>query len=891
MWKTVIYKNIHFGLVFFKMKCVKRNISLLVMVFGVITLFAQPKIYTTQKLIGNAPDIDGYLDEAIWQQGLWEGKFYQNSPNNGETPSQQTSFKIYYDDDNIYVAIKSYDTKPDKIERRLSRRDGMTGDRIAIEFDSYYDKRTSFMFGVNAAGVKNDGIIVRDDGYPDLTADPIWFVKTQIVADGWQAEMKIPVSQLRFNNDDDKVWGLQIVRYFFRNQEYDTWQNVPDSLSGWVRNYGKLYGIKNLKPKKVAELAPYILGKAENYKKEEGNPFAKGREFGIDAGLDGKIGISNDFTLDIAINPDFGQVEADPSQLNLTAYETYYQEKRPFFLEGRNITSYNLGFGFTFDNLFYSRRIGRPPQGYTTLQEGEYVNIPERTKILGAIKLTGKTKKGWSLAIVESFTNNEKAQINNNGDVREESVEPYTNYFLARVQKDINKGNTIIGGIITNVYRDINSANLEFLNTTASAAGLDFQQFLNHKKHVLRVNYSQSYISGSKEAMLYQQLSSRRYYQRPDNNSVSLDTNITSLAGSSGTIQFAKEVNTGFTYGTFFTYRSSGFEANDLGYLQLASYLYGDSYIGYAITKPFSIFRRMSFESDMSYYFDWDGNVTRLYADNKGYISFRNFWNFNYHFARTFNITKNTLLRGGPAIKLPSFWEYQFSLSTNNTKKLVGTIAWWHAIHDEDSGINYELSGQINYRPINSLNISVYAKYGDYFNELQYVSEEAVGQEARYVFGSLNRETLFFALRIDFNISPEFTLQYYGSPYISGGLYNDFKRIDDPLANQYIDRFHTYEPNEISYSDANEIYSVSENANGSTDYSFYNPDFNFKQFRSNFVMRWEYRAGSAFYLVWSQSRTGIDYYGEFEYGKDIQNLFKVFPTDVLMLKFSYRFMN
>ncbi len=868
---------------------IKTNTILIFILLGVASSFAQTKTYTTQKLIEQSPTIDGYFNEEMWQQGKWAEGFFQNSPNNGSTPSQKTVFKIYYNNDYLYVAIKAYDTEPDKIEQRLSRRDGMTGDRITIEIDSYYDKRTSFMFGVNAAGVKNDGIIVREDGYPDLTTDPIWFVKTQVVADGWQAEMKIPVSQLRFNDDYEKKWGLQVVRYFFRNQEYDTWQNVPDSLSGWVRNYGELNGIIDLKAKKVIELAPYVLGKVKRYEKEDGNPFADGQDFGFDAGLDGKIGISNDFTIDFAINPDFGQVEADPSQLNLTAYETYYQEKRPFFLEGRNITSFNLGFGLTFDNLFYSRRIGRTPQGHPTLQKGEYVNIPQKTRILGAVKLTGKTKNGWSVGIIESFTNNEKAKVDNNGAIHKESVEPYTNYFLARVQKDINKGNTIIGGIVTNVYRFINSKNLEFLNTTATTAGIDFQQFFSNKKYYFQALLAQSYITGSQEAMMFQQLSSQRYYQRPNNGYTSPDTNRTSLSGNSGSFKFAKQINTGFTYGSYITWRSPGFEANDIGYLHKAGYIYGDSWVGYAITKPFSIFRRISIESDFGYTFDWMGNNTMLYADNKGYLTFKNLWGFNYHIAHTFNITNNTLLRGGPGIKLPSFWEYKLRISTNPTKKIAGYLSYWQADYDNKSGENHEISGLVSYRPFNALKISLSAKYGDYFNELQYVSEKQMDNEPRYIFGAMDRETLYFTLRIDYNITPEFTIQYYGSPYISSGLYDNFNKITNPMAQNYNSRFHVFGPSEISYSAPDEIYNISENGTGQTDYSFYNPDFNFKQFRSNFVLRWEYRAGSAIYLVWSQSRTGIDYNGDFNYGKDIQNLFKISPTDVVMLKFSYRF--
>jgi hypothetical protein len=632
-------------------------------------LLAQTQNYKTKRVDATVPRIDGMLDDKCWEHGIWGANFTQNSPDNGAKPSQETEFKVLYDNNFLYVAVKAYDAEPEKIDIRMARRDGMVGDRIAIEFDSYNDKRTSFMFGVNSAGVKNDGIVTRQDGLPDLTTDFIYDVKTQITNYGWNAEMKIPLSQLRFSKNKEQAWGFQVVRFFFRNQEYDTWQHVPDSISGWVRNYGVLHGISNIEPKRQIEIAPYGLTKIELYEKEVDNPFSDGSDIGFDVGVDGKIGITNDLTLDFAINPDFGQVEADPSNVNLTVFETFYTEKRPFFIEGKNITDFKLNIA-TSDNLFYSRRIGRVPQGYPLISDGEYVDMPDRTRILGAIKLTGKTQKGWSIGIIENVTNKEVAKIDNDGEQRNETVEPFTNYFLARMQKDINQGNTIIGGIFTSVYRDLENVNEAYLNKSATTAGLDFKQYFKNKKYSLTANIEASRITGSKDAILGQQLSSRRYFQRPDASHLSIDTTLTSLSGHAGTLMFEKMTMNGFNYGGIVSWRSPGFETNDIGYLKKADYIFNDVWAEYIISKPFSIFRRVQLNADISSIWNF-GATNNLYSINTyGYIEFKNLWTFEGSLSRNGNNVSNYYLRGGPAMRFDGNFEYLLMMHSSRTKKI-----------------------------------------------------------------------------------------------------------------------------------------------------------------------------------------------------------------------------
>ena len=871
----------------------KYFIILLLSLFSFNYINAQ-KTYTTQRIKNSIPNIDGILADKSWEEGEWQGNFTQHSPDNGGKASQKTEFKILYDDNNIYVAIKAYDNEPEKIEKRLSRRDSWDGDKVMIKFDSYNDKQTAFAFNVSAGGVKNDGVFTNDGDNFDDTWNPIWFVKTEMTDYGWCAEIKIPLSQLRFSSAEIQSWGLEVVRFIFRNQETDYWQAIPENVSGDVSYYGRLKGISNIKSKRRIEIAPYVMTKLDLYEKEKGNPYADGQDFSFDGGIDGKIGITNDLTLDFTINPDFGQVEADPSEVNLSAFETYLSEKRLFFVEGSNITDFGLtpgGSPWSSDNLFYSRRIGRAPQGYPDINEDGYLKMPANTRINGALKLTGKTQKGWSIGIVESLVGPAKAKIDNNGEERKEVVEPFTNYFLGRLQKDINKGNTIIGGMLTSTYRDLSNEDLIFLNKTATTGGLDFQQYFKKRKYYVSAKFSGSHITGDSTAILAQQLSSRRYFQRPDADYISVDSNRTSLTGHAGTFSFGKNANSGLRYSFALTWRSPEYETNDMGYLRRANNSFQYIWVGYAITKPVSIFRRVNINANQ--WAGWDfGGVTNFYGGNiSTWMQFTNLWSFNASVSSEGQSVDNTALRGGSALYSPGNFSYNLGLGTNGTKKVSLYAGFWNNFGFENSSMNYGIYASLSYRPSNSLSLSVSSSYNYSNSELQYVSENSYNNENRYLFAEIERNTLNFTLRINYNITPDLSIQYYGSPFVSSGLYSDYKRITDPKAAQYTDRFHTFTGNEIQFDNNNGIYGIYESGLANADYNISNPDYNFRQFNSNLVLRWEYSAGSVFYFVWSQGRTDYQEVGEFNYSNDIEKLFAQLANNTVLLKFSYRFRN
>ncbi|HKK61752.1 MAG TPA: DUF5916 domain-containing protein [Bacteroidales bacterium] len=862
----------------------KKNIIVLIISFLLFPSvpFAQnenieKKIYHTNRITGEAPNIDGLINDSAWDLVEWTGDFTQRQPNDGAKPSQETAFKMVYDDNNLYVLIRAFDTDPEKIVERMSRRDGFDGDWVEINIDSYFDKQTAFSFTASVSGVKSDEAITNNGGNWDKTWDPIWYLKTSIDSLGWVAEMKIPYTQLRFsNNKEFQVWGLQVNRRFFRNEERSSWQYIPQDASGWVHNFGELHGIKGIKPKRQVEISPYILTKVETYSEDEENPFSKGRELGYGIGLDGKIGITNDFTLDFTINPDFGQVEADPSVVNLSAFETYFEEKRPFFIEGRNITNFQFSEGgnsFALDNLFYSRRIGRAPQYYPDVDSdnNEYADVPENTKILGALKVTGKTKDGLSIGIIESVTAEENAEVSRQGVKSTETVEPLTNYFIGRVQKDYNNNNSIVGGMFTSTNRFIDNKDehLNYLNSEAYTGGIDYTQYWKDKTYYLKLKYAMSHIKGDSTAMIYQQESSRRYFQRPDNDYNTFDSSLTSLTGHAGTVQFGKQ-GSKWQWLFWTTWRSPKFETNDVGFLHHSDAIFQVFWAGYRFTEPFSIFRVMNI--GLNQWSGWDfGANSNFYGGNINmFMQFTNHWSLGGGTSFEGESLQNDMLRGGPSIKTPGNFSYWVNMGTDGRKKIQLHINVSNNFGFENSRQHQNYGADIIYRPLDALRISFMPDFSVSEIELQYINTEEYNNESRYIFTKLNQITTDFTLRIDYSITPDLTIQYYGSPFISAVDYSEPKYITDPKADRFSDRYST----DVSFS--TEDYE--------NDY-----DFNFRQFRSNLVIRWEYKPGSLLYLVWTQNKTGSTSVGDFSFIDDFDGLFNLHPQNVFLIKLSYRF--
>ncbi len=848
--------------------------------------------YTSTRISTTPPHIDGLLDEESWNQVEWSGNFVQREPYENEAPSQQTQFKLLYDDDNIYVGIRCFDSAPDSIEKRMSRRDGFDGDWVEINIDSYHDLRTAFSFTVSASGVKGDEAITNDDNWDD-SWDPIWYVKTSIDNQGWIAEMRIPLSQLRFGKQEEYIWGLQISRRLFRKEEISCWQFVPQNSSGWVHEFGKLYGIKNITPKKQKDLTPYVVGRIENYKEEEENPFADGQDLTGTIGLDGKIGLTNDLTLDFTINPDFGQVEADPSEVNLTTFETKFDEKRPFFIEGKNIFDFSLTGGdgpLSSDNLFYSRRIGKTPSLTPDTEDDEYVKTPNNTTILGAFKISGKTKKGWSVGVLESVTEEEKALIDNNGVRRKEIIEPSTNYFIGRLQKEMNNSNTRIGGMITATNRNLTTTTLkDNFHRAAYTGGIDFNHQWKEQTYYLNASLAFSEIQGSENVIYETQTSAPHFFQRPDADHIEADSTLTSLSGFAGNLQIGRAGNSKWMYTFWVTWRSPGFNTNDVGYVRRNDEIQQVAWVGFYQGEPFSIFR--SFRLNINQWSGFTfGSETRYYGGNfSANWMFNNFYRMGGGYSREGKSISTSTLRGGPSLLYDgnnSIWTF---LSSDQRKKLHFFAQYSNSFYDKKTAQSQNFYFGASLQLSDAFNLSLYPGIYLENDKIAYVETLDDLEEIRYIRGSIEQTQTYMTIRFNYNITPDFTIQYYGMPFLSARKYDDFKYINDSKAQDFNQRYIAYNNSQISYNVSENIYEVDEDLNSVIDYSFDNPNTNYFDFNSNLVVRWEYMPGSALYLVWTQSRNNYNSLGEFNLWDDTQSLFKSFPQNVFLIKLSYRF--
>jgi hypothetical protein len=848
------------------------------------------KFYTTQQLEGEAPKIDGHLNDPAWSQVPWGGgDFTQLSPDAGAAPSIQTKFKILYDAKNLYIAFRNIDPDPSKIVSRMTRRDGFEGDFIEVNIDSYFDKRTAFSFTASVSGVKGDEYISNNGNNWDSNWDPIWYLKTSIDNEGWVAEMRIPLSQLRFADKPEHVWGLQFTRRFFRNQERSIWQYIPPDASGWVHLFGELRGIKGIKPQKQLEIQPYVVAKTERMQEEEGNPFATGKSSGVDVGLDAKIGITSDITLDLTVNPDFGQVEADPSQVNLSAFRLFFQERRPFFIEGNNTLNFPV-VDFNSNNLFYSRRIGRKPQGNVETDKDdnddgvdEYVKQTNNSTILGAAKLTGKNKKGFSWGLLESVTSLEKTSIDSLGYRRKQIVEPMTNYFVARAQQDINKGNTIIGGMFTATNRKITDSRLKWLHDNAYSGGIDLVHNWKDRKYFISAKALMSHVEGSQEAILNTQQASERYFQRPDNNHAGVDSTRRSLTGTGGTFVYGKRSGK-WIYEVGYTYLSPELELNDIGFLTQSDQMTQWVWTQYRVLNPKGIFRSQRYNAIqyLGWDFDWR-NTSEGYELNTN-LDFKNFWSLgagaNYE---THNIS-NADLRGGPAMYYPGAFTSWIWLASDSRKKLQLTINPQWRLGMSNYSENKTLELGLNYKPINALSIALSPSISSNKNKLQYVTTGEVDTEAdRYVVAEINQTTARLSIRMTYMITPNLSIQYWGQPFGTSGKYSNYKYITNADASVFSNRFSHVPNNWLALNDDGDEYSVNENNDATTEYTFSKPDFNFGQFRSNMVMRWEYVPGSTFFLVWAQEMNGAFYDSGYKFS------FSDKAHNIFLMKFTYRF--
>ncbi|MDX1700085.1 MAG: DUF5916 domain-containing protein, partial [Melioribacteraceae bacterium] len=802
--------------------------------------------------------LDGVLTESVYKNKPVT-KFTQKIPDEGEPATEESKIWITYDDENIYFSAYFMDSSPETIDRNLMRRDQIVeSDWLFIYMDPYNDDRTGYFFAVNPGGSIADGTLYND-GWMDDSWDGIWEYQTRINDDGWTVEIKIPFSQLRFRESENMVWGINLNRDIKRRNENSFLVMVPSTESGFVSRFADLVGLDGIKSKQRLEVLPYVVQKAQFLKHENGDPFYSNNQYKTALGADLKIGMGSNFNIDATVNPDFGQVEVDPAVVNLSAFETYFQEKRPFFIEGQHLFRFGSGgannnWGFNFGNpqLFYSRRIGKSPSG--AVPSSDYVDYPRETRIIGAAKLTGKVDETWSLGAMSAYTERTYATTSLDGIKSNHEIEPFTHYGVIRSKKEFNDSRQSLGFIFTSVNRNLRTEELSnSLANNAFSYGIDGWSFLDSERMYVLTGYiAGSYVSGNKHALQKIQESPFRYFQRPDATYITLDPNRTSLSGYYTRLMLNKQEGN-FYLNTALGAVSPGFQNSDMGFQWMADKINGHLVLGYRWYEPDKIFRRKYIYAAHFQSYDYEGNNL-----NNGFMIFNYFQFLNYYSLRlqaSFNfeeITK-TLTRGGPLSKNPKEYYAGLDFSSDRREKIVFGFDVGYQTNDLNENW-HRVKPYIEWKPNPQISVTLGPEYSKNFSTRQWVGafEDQYASStynSRYVFGDINQETISANIRLNWTITPKISLQLFMQPLISVGNYSNFKELARPSTMKF-NSF--YEVGSVAYDSENDEFSIDPDANGPSEtFSFSNPDFNYKSLRGTMVFRWEILPGSIFYLVWS----------------------------------------
>jgi hypothetical protein len=835
-------------------------------------------------------ELDGRLDDAAWQTAPTHSDFWQRAPKEGQAPTYRTEFRVVYDDHAIYVGLRAFDPDPAQIRARLHRRDLEShADWMGVIFDSYHDRRTGFGFAVNAAGVQRD-VLLYDDSSEDSGWDAVWSSAVAIDGQGWTAELRIPLGQLRFSGKAQQVWGVQVMRLIGRLGEQSLWSPSPTTSQGYVSNFGDLDGIVGVKPARRIELLPYVSAGLGHTPHDAGDPFHDAVDPTANLGLDARLGVGSAFTLAATVNPDFGQVEADPSQVNLTANETFFPEKRPFFLEGGDIFRFSLGSGDgdgSFDSLFYSRRIGAAPHGAA---EGDYVDVPGGTTIYGAAKLAGKTESGWAFGVLEAVTAEESADTVDGAGVRgSQIVEPLANHAVARVKRDLRGGKTTVGAAVTSVVRKLDGTGLEDeLHDQAITGGLQLSHRFRDDTWSAQLRLAGTWVHGSEEAIAATQQLVRHNFQRPDASHVTFDPTRTSLAGSAVMFDVGRNGGKGWHYGVGGDLRSPGFEANDLGFHGNADYLVQFGYLNYRRDTPSKRFSSWRINLNQFAVGDFEGNLIGWGGNVNGGFQLTSFWGGYGGFFADDNRLDTQVLRGGPALAVDGTFGSFFGLHSDGRKDVSfyagANLARTPSDDSYRVGIESGLSAQIRSNIELSLDGFVaFRQHGTQYVDAP-IDDDAIQQ---YLFATLEQREVSFTLRGSWTFTPDLSLQVYAQPFLSVGAYRHYKRATDTRAAAIGDRFAGFDRGQLM-PDGDQL-GFDQDRDGASDFVIGMPDYNYRALRSTVVLRWQYRPGSSAFLIWSQGRESSSLDRELSLGRDLGELFAADGGHVVLLKLNYWF--
>jgi hypothetical protein len=851
--------------------------------------------------------IDGIIDEDAWRPARPVTEFTQTEPDEGQPATERTEVRFLYDDDVLYIGAQLYDRNGRSgVRASLFRRDqDFDSDYLEIVLDSFHDHLSQAYFVVGAAGAKGDalgsGTFCCDNGW-----DPVWDAATRLGPDGWSAEIRIPLSQLRFSSESIQTWGLQLRRFIFRRNELSQWSFWRKNQVGGPSRFGHLAGLHAPPARGRIELLPYVSVGTQRLAAPRTDPFNYGTSASVRAGLDAKYLLTSSLTLDATLNPDFGQVEVDPEVINLTAFETSFEEKRPFFIANSGIFAFGAircFFCATTEplNAFYSRRIGAAPNGAgLAMSKGEFTRIPEATTILGAAKVTGRTANGLTIGLLDVITERERADYIRDDDTRAtQVVEPLTNYAVARVTKDLNGGDLVVGGIVTSVTRRSQGELGLQLPRHAEVLGGDFVQTWRNRTYSLRGSYAMSNVSGDANAISQRQRSSARYFQRPDRLIASdglftnaFDPSATVMRGGAAYMRLAKDVGNWAWEGAL-NLRTPGFEPNDLAFLTRADYVSSGGNVKRFWSAPTTWYRTLTVIAGGQVERNFDGDATdrevHLFASSQT----PQFWTWNaFHIWRP-ALLDDRLLRGGPTVERQPARYFQGSVSSDARRTVslnaVGSASWTGA-----GGWATSLSAGTTYRPSSRLRVSARPAWSASGSPLQYL--QSVPDAAatafggtRYILSTLRSYQASLETRGALTLTPTMTVELFAQPLIASGKFTAFKEFDAPRGSR-VSKFGVDRGTiTTTRGDGGRTTSYLIDPDGfgpASEFSITNPDFTRRSLRGTAVFRWEYRPGSVVYAAWTHLQSDRLPLGDLDLTRDARGLFSGQPANAFLLKAS-----
>jgi hypothetical protein len=810
-----------------------------------------------------SPVIDGRESDEVWSVALATSDFREFSPKEGGTPRFKTEFKAAYDDRNLFVFVRMHDPQPDSIMRALSRRDVRgASDQIKLMIDSYFDRRNGYEFAVNPDGVKRDYAMYNDRDEDD-SWDAVWDVATRIDSAGWTAEFRIPFSQMRYANRASHTFGFAIWRDIERYKERTSWPTYLSSRNGLTSQLGRLEGINGIGTPTRLEVTPYHVTKSSS-RTLATNPDRFDRISNGTMGADVKYGITPNLTLDATVNPDFGQVEADPSVLNLTAFETFFQEKRPFFVEGVGLYSFGVNCNVVNcggEGLFYSRRIGRAPS-----RSYGVIGAATATPILGAGKLTGRFRNGLSIGVLQAVTDKVETAPDLSASPDDRTMEPMTSYTVARLQQEFRGGGTTVGVIGTGVNRKLDTWTEDLLRESAYVGGADLRHKFGSTGYELNASAMYSQVSGTAQVISNTQLNTTHNYLRPDAD-LGYDPTATSLTGHAEEIKFAKFGGGVTRFETSLMRRSPGFEINDLGFMRRADEQQQATWFALQFRKPNKVFRSLQMNFNEWLFWNTSGLKTDMGFNTNWHMnSTNNFW---WHLGGT--ITQlgafcDACTRGGPTIRRSPNLNFFSGVNFDDRWRVTPHVFFGGGRGDYGASKFWWFEPSIEARPSSATQLSLGLSFGGTDDDSQFFGRYTDGTGTHYTFAALDQHTTSLNTRLSYTMTPTLTLQVYAAPFMTKGTYANVRETSaTPRADDYEARYTPYTPPAGT-----------------------SMGFNFKQMRSNTVVRWEYRPGSTLFAVWTHGReASYDTEGTRSIGQEYDDLFRKHPDNTFLLKVAY----